>query len=73
VWIAIAVCVTLLTYFTHNEYNNKWFVVVERLAYSIIVLPILFLMTVLYFRFFRVTRSRLDEFTSPDDHQQAGG
>jgi len=46
---------------------------VERLAYSIIVLPILFLMTVLYFRFFRVTRSRLDEFTSPDDHQQAGG
>lgn len=72
VWFAMATLGSLITYFAYSDDNNKWFVVVQTIALSITVLPLLFLMTVIYYRFFKAPDS-LDEFAPSEDRPKAGG
>lgn len=73
VWFAMATTGSLITYFAYIDDNNKWFVVVQTMALSVIVLPVLFLMTVLYYRFFKGTTNALYEFAPSDDSSRSGG
>jgi heme/copper-type cytochrome/quinol oxidase subunit 2 len=73
VWIVLSTLGTLITYVTHIEYVNKWLMVVQAMAISIFVLPVLFLMTIPYLRYFKSARSRLREVASTDDSSRSEG
>ena len=73
VWFVLSTLGTLITYVTHIEHVNRWFMVVQTVAISIFVLPVLFLMTIPYLRFFKTTRSKLREVASSSDSSRSEG
>ena len=68
VWFVLSTLGTLITYVTHIEHVNRWFMVVQTVAISIFVLPVLFLMTIPYHRYFKTTRSNLVDAVSTDNN-----
>jgi putative effector of murein hydrolase len=73
VWFVLSVLATLITYFAHLEHVNRWFMVVQTISVSICVLPVLFLMTIPYHRYFKSTKSNLDDAVSTDNSPSSRG
>lgn len=63
-WFVMATLGSLITYFAYSDHHNKWFVVLQTVALSVILLPVLFLMTFVYYRFFIATRRTSYGFAS---------
>lgn len=73
VWLALSTLGTLITYFAHSGYNDKWLIVVQAIAISMFVLPVVFLITALYLRYFKASRKWLREFISANDNSRSEG
>jgi hypothetical protein len=67
VWFLLTAAGTLAVFF-YNDVDTRWFATISTMAIAMILLPILFLVTVVCYRYFNFNKKEAYEFHGRDDN-----